>query len=101
MKNFTLTIAVSLLLVSCANPTVVPPLSTAQQKNLTCEQIQQEVTSAQHYEKEARSEDRFKAGYILIAPAVVSIYRMDQAEKAARTRLEQLEQAAAEKNCGR
>jgi hypothetical protein len=90
-----------LLLGACANPTVVNSVSASEQKELSCEQIKIEIEKAAMYQRDARKEDRFKLRYILIAPAVMSIYNMDKAEKAAKSRGEELQQLSVQKNCAR
>ena len=98
MKNKIL-LFVLLITSACAHPVVVSPVSIAD-KDMSCEQITTEIKDAERYRKEAHTEDKFKYSYMLIAPAAVSVYNMDKAEKAAIERKEGLMQLAKRKECG-
>lgn len=92
-------VAGCLLLASCAKPIVVSKLTPSEQQTLTCEQIASELKAAQEFQEVARAEDRFKFRYILIAPAVVSMYNMNKAESAAKDRSAELQILASQKGC--
>lgn len=98
-RSASLLVIASLLLSSCASPTVVEQISPRERDALNCEQIRSEIASAERFRVEARKEDRFKFGYILIAPALVSIWNMHKAESAAKDREEALKELAAQKQC--
>lgn len=89
-----------LITSACAHPVVVQPVSIAD-KDMSCEQIMTDIKDAERYRQEAHAEDKFKYSYMLIAPAAVSIYNMDKAEKAATERKEGLIQLAKRKECGK
>ena len=100
MKRQALTFSLlPLMLVSaCAEPVMVPPVG-ASEASLTCDQLLQEMESARQAGRDARADDRAKASYLLIVPAYVSWYRMDEAEEAARLRHTQLQRMYAERGC--
>ena len=58
---------------------------------MACTHIESELQSARLALKEAKKEDKFKLQYMLIVPAVISIYRMNEAQEAARKRIDELE----------
>lgn len=89
----------SLLLVSgCYKPERVEETSP-RDASLNCQQIQMEKRRAEQAKAAAREHDQFEFRYILIVPAVVSLYNFDKAEKAANARLEQLDRLYMQKDC--
>ncbi len=85
-------------LTSCAEPKMADPVGE-REAGLTCQALAEELASALELKKEARSEDRAKASYLLVVPAYVSWYRMDKAEQAAEARAAKLHALMAEKHC--
>jgi hypothetical protein len=86
------------LLTACAEPEMAAPVGE-REAQLSCEDLAKEFQAAQGIEKAARADDRAKASYLLIVPAYVSWYRMEQAEDAARLRQQQLLEQMQVKNC--
>lgn len=86
------------LLSACADPVVVPPVGDAEAA-FSCEQLAGELSTVRDAERAARAEDRAKPAYLLIVPAYVSWYRMEQAEEAARQRHAQLVRLYTERGC--
>ncbi|MBL0317810.1 MAG: hypothetical protein IPP74_00640 [Alphaproteobacteria bacterium] len=78
----------AVMLSACADPVIIHYGVTGP---LACSHIETELQSARLALKESKREDSFKLQYILIVPAVVSIYRMNKAETAARKRIDELE----------
>lgn len=98
LRSISLVISFLLCVASCANPAIIPPVS-GNETMLSCTALLQQIGEAEHYRKMARSEDRFKVQYILILPAIASLVQMNEAEKAATLRKQQLETIAAQKAC--
>lgn len=99
MVNIRFSALLSVLLVAaCANPVVVAPVGPEEQSK-NCSQLDYEIAQAKHYRKEARAEDGFRWKYIGVVNGFVSAYRINKAEEAAQTRINQLEQIAKEKEC--
>ncbi len=87
-KIISISLVASQLLTACADPIVVRHGVTGP---MACTHIESELQSARLALKEAKKEDKFKLQYILIVPAVISIYRMNEAQEAARKRIDELE----------
>jgi len=87
-----------LALAACANPVVAPPVSAAD-SDKSCAAIEEDIAQTALLKRQAREHDRFEWRYVFMVNAAVSWHRMNQAEKAATERLEQLNKLAVSKNC--
>ncbi|MGB1539597.1 MAG: hypothetical protein ACPG80_01435 [Rickettsiales bacterium] len=99
MRIFTSVLLVATLLLSaCANPVVVPPLRIEEHAK-DCDAIAKDISQTRHFKDAARDEDGFQWKYIFVVNALVSAYRINEAETAAEERLAELERMAANKDC--
>lgn len=87
-----------LLLSACARPTVVQPI-TATDNSMPCDDVISGIQEAEKYRIAAREEDKFKWQYMLILPAIGSVYNINKAESAAIERKKGLMQIAKRKDC--
>ncbi len=87
------------LVSGCAfGPDAIEP-STSADATMSCTQLKQEIATAEQYELAAREDDTFRFSYIAILPAMVSVYNMHKAEKAAEERKVNLTTIYQQKNC--
>ncbi len=103
MKKTFAVVPLIILLTGCATPTVVDTRKVGD-VNLSCNQITQEITEAERFEKEARKERTVTgtnvAAAILFWPALIGTYsNTEQAINAARERKENMFKLATSKNC--
>lgn len=98
MKRIVATTSILLALSACHRPERIQAV-TSQDGSLTCAQIQQEQRRAQMAKQSARNHDKFELRYILVVPAIVSMYNFDKAEKAADQRIDVLNKLYAAKQC--
>ena len=88
---------VLLLLGGCSNHYVTrygPP-----QRQLSCDTLLQEIYTAQQNKEVARADDRFRLRYMLIVPAMLTVYHILQAEKAADQHIEAMQRLFVQQGC--
>ena len=93
----------ALTLAACATPEVVD-VHKVGDKNLTCEQLEEQFVEAQDFERKARREKGATgtnvAAFLLFWPAMIATYsNVDEAVTAAKDRQERLQKIAAEQGC--
>lgn len=102
-KISALTLACTILLASCASPTVVQTKQTGD-SNLNCEQLKAAYNEALDFETKARKERGVTgtnvAAAILFWPAMIGTYKnTEEAIEASKERQKHLEKMAQAKSC--
>lgn len=97
------TLTLTIVLAGCASPTVVDTRK-AGDSQLTCDQIKQEISEAERFDKEARKERTVTgtnvAAAIFFWPALLGTYsNTEQAINAAKERKENMFKLAESKGC--
>lgn len=93
-----LTVLSAMVLSACHKPERIAA-SSARDSSLNCQQIRQEINKAERAKAAAREHDQFEMRYILIVPAIFSLYNFSKAEKAAQKRLDNMHQLYDQKRC--
>ena len=86
------------LLSACHKPERIKA-SSARDSSLNCQQIRQEINKAERAKTAAREHDQFEMRYILLVPAIFSMYNFHKAEKAAEERMDNMHNLYARKDC--
>lgn len=98
LKPVCAALSLLLLVTSCANPVVAPPVTPSDAQK-SCSALEADIVQTAQLKRDARAEDEFRWYYVFLLNAGTSWYRMNKAENAAEERLAQLNRIAAEKGC--
>jgi hypothetical protein len=97
--KYTILAMIIIILSACAPKPVTLVVKQEQDIYLSCDQLKQQISQAQHYKKEARKDDRFKMSYMFPPTGFMAIYNINKAEGRAVRRIEYLEALFKQKGC--
>lgn len=99
IRTIALVTALMFSVSACASKPFVPPVMKPNDRNLSCQDLNLEINQAMQHKQMARKDDTFQWRYILIIPAVISIYNWHKAETAAQERIDYLEGISSQRGC--